>query len=140
MREIRSIVYIQSDKDELKIESIKTLLPFKPTKFWQKGDLMYNLRGPIPESNYRMSRWAYEDYSFNKETISIEEAMLPILDLFLPYKEQLQEIRKMGFETHLCIVINSDINKKPVMVLGHSCIEKLYKLGLDIDFDTYYTY
>ena len=139
MIKARTILCIQSSSDELKIETVKAMLPFEPTTFWQKGSQMFNLNGPVPNAKYRTSRWNYEDFSFDAEKIIvIQDAIVPILKLFLPYKAQLLQIKDIGFETYLEIVINLYSHEdRPLLGLNSYCIKALDELGLEISFGLY---
>jgi hypothetical protein len=134
MAKQRTILYIQTYSDELRIETIKNLLPFKQSKMWQKGDPMI-VNGINKNRPWISSNWAYE--GAEKEVNEITKELTTLLETFLPYRKELVEIKKLGFETYVCLVIHYENGKLPDFSLNSFCIKTLTDLDLELSYDNY---
>jgi len=134
MAKQRSILYIRSYSDELKIETVKKLLAIEPINFWQKGESMI-VNGINKNKPWVSSNWSYEEPE--KEVNAIIEGLTTLLKIFLPYKKELAEIKKMGFETSACIVLHYEHKNLPDLSLDIFCIKSLADLDLELNYDNY---
>lgn len=128
-------MYIETYNDKPKIEIVSKMLPITATRTWQKGEEMI-VNGIKKGRPYKGSNWAYE--MPEAMLTDINTGLIPLIDKIIPYKKEFQEIRSLGFDIYIELVLSIVSFNRPAMSLNKYVIDSLSELECEIGFDLYF--
>jgi hypothetical protein len=137
MTKLRSILYIESDRDDFKIDVVTNLLNIIPNEVHQKGEVLI-INGINKKRLCSRSRWKYEIEE--RDVKDIKESLIPLLNQLLLKKEVFVELKKKyNLEMYISLVLHIKEMETPAMSISAFALKSLDQLCLELDFDLYYT-
>lgn len=134
MTKLKAMLYIRSYDDLLQINTVSEIIPLKPTTIWQKGDA--KIRTDKKVRHYISSNWDYEMPEILGTDINV--SLLPLIEIMHPYKKNLEQIKALGFEIYITLVLNIIDYNRPIMTLNKYVIDSLGDLNCELTFDLYF--
>lgn len=134
MTKLKAILYIRSYDDLLQIHNVNEIIPLRPTTIWQKGDVKTRTDNKV--RYYISSNWDYEMPEIWGTDINI--SLLPLIDIIKPYKANFKQIKILGFEIYITLILNIIDHNRPIMTLNKYVIDSLSELNCELSFDMYF--
>ena len=122
-------VYFTATSEDLTQEELSANLPFKPLTGWSKGD--YRKNG---KSQYKFSRISFEP--FESEACDLERQLELLLTELEKDSESVRQLTQKA-AAYISVCRHQYISGNAGIHFDNKTIERLAKLNLSVDIDTY---
>lgn len=117
--------------EQFNVDEVTDILKVKPTKFWNKGDMI-----PSNGRNREYTCWQYST-GYN-ETYDMNSQLVKIYNIFHEKEQVLLELKeKKDLEFKIEIVIIIEKGELPAVYLDTDMIAFAHKISAKYDFDMY---